>query len=112
MTEDKKTKLAALLRLNKKYGRKILLFLAGWFTVPALTGGWLYDIFGTSDWSEIWHKIMHPGTWLDAFTVYTVAFLTFGYLPEKITKRNAVVKLFYFACYYLALLKITGLLFG
>ena len=111
MTEDKKTKVIFWLRQKKQHLKKIGLFLAGWFTVPAITGGWSYDLFGTSEWSEIWYKIAHPGVWLDALTVYTVAFLTFGYLPDRLTKRNAFVKLFYFACYYLVLYKIAGFLF-
>lgn len=112
MADDKKEKVMDWRQIREKYGRKAMLFWAGWFTVPAIAGGWLYDLFGTSEWSEIWHKITHPDVWLDAFTVYTIAFLTFGYLPDRIVKRNMFVKLFYFVCYYLVLLKIVGIVFG
>ena len=94
--------------LKNQYLKKVLLFLGGSFTLPAITGGWVYDLFGTSDWREILSKILHPSMWLDGFTVYTIAFLTFGYLPEKISKRNWFVKLFYFVVYYLILLKIAS----
>ncbi len=93
--------------LKNKYIKKILLFLGGSFTLPAVTGGWVYDLFGTLDWKEILSKILHPSMWLDAFTVYTIAFLTFGYLPEKISKRNWFIKFMYFVIYYLVLLKIS-----
>jgi polyferredoxin len=96
--------------LKKKYGRKALLFVCGWFTIPAITGGWLYDLFGTSDFGEIKEKILNPAEWLDAFTVYTIAFLTFGFLPEKISKRHWFVRFVYFIVYYLVLLKISKLL--
>ncbi|MDO4184799.1 MAG: hypothetical protein Q4D11_06170 [Rhodospirillales bacterium] len=98
--------------LKNKYLKKTLLFLGGSFTVPSITGGWVYDLFGTSDWREILGKILHPSMWLDAFTVYTIAFLTFGYLPEKISKRHWFVKFFYFLIYYLILLKISHLFIG
>ncbi len=98
--------------LKEKYLKKILLFLGGSFALPTLTGGWMYDLFGTSDWSEIGSKILHPSQWLDAFTVYTIAFLTFGYLPEKISKRNWFVKFIYFVIYYLVLLKISRFFIG
>lgn len=100
------------LRFHEKYCKKIALFFAGWFTIPSLTGGWLYDLFGTGDWAEIWDKMTHPSIWLDGFTVYTIAFLTFDFLPERINKRNWFVKLFYFICYYLVLLKIVRILFS
>ena len=92
--------------LQKKYIKKFLLFLSGSFAFPAITGGWVSDLFGTYDWGEIGSKILHPSQWLDGFAVYTIAFLTFGYLPEKISKRNWFIKLLYFVCYYLILLKI------
>lgn len=101
-----------LQELKKKYGRKALWFVCGWFTIPAITGGWLYDLFGTSDFGEIKDKIINPAEWLDGFTVYTIAFLTFGYLPEKISKRGCFLKFIFFVIYFWLLLKIAGLITG
>ena len=94
--------------LKEKYGRKVLLFIGGWFTIPAITGGFLYDLFGTSDFGEIKNKILNPVEWLDWFTVYTIAFFTFGYLPAKISKRNWFLRFIFFVVYYCVLLKIAG----
>jgi len=91
---------------QKKHLKKAVLFFIGWFTIPSITGGWLYDLFGTSDFLQIWDKIIHPSIWLDAFTVYTIAFLTFGFLPPKISKRNLFIRFFYFVVYYLILLNL------
>lgn len=98
--------------LQQKYGKKTFLFLLGWFTIPSLNEGWIYDLFGTDSWNEIWQKVTHPAVWLDAMTVYTIAFLTFGHLPDKITQHNRIVKLIYFIIYYFVLLKIVKILFA
>ena len=95
---------------RKKYGRKIFWYVCGWFTIPAITGGFLYDLFGTSDFGEIKEKILNPADWLDGFTVYTIAFFTFGYLPEKISKRNWFLRFVFFIIYFWVLMKIAGLI--
>ena len=99
-----------LAETSKKYIKKTLLFFSGCFTITAITGGWLYDVFGTSDFAEIGEKLMHPSVWLDGFTVYTIAFLTFRFLPEKISKCNLFMRFFYFVCYYFILMKAVRLL--
>ena len=98
--------------LKKKYGRKIFWFVCGWFTIPAITGGFLYDLFGTADFGEIKDKITNPADWLDGFTIYTIAFFTFGYLPAKISKRGWFLKFVFFVIYFWLLLKIARIITG
>ena len=105
--EEQKTE--STKKINKK---KVFLFIVGWFTVPWLTGGWLYEVLGTADFGEIWHRITNPSEWLDVFTIYTIAFLTFGYLPKRFNQQKWWKKFFYFMCYYFILLKIADMLFG
>ena len=109
MEEQKTETTSVIKKIDKK---KIFLFIVGWFTVPWLSGGWLYEVLGTADFSEIWHKITNPSEWLDVFTIYTIAFLTFDYLPDRFNQQKWWKKFFYFVCYYLILLKIADNLFG
>ena len=66
---------------------KIMLFVIGWFTVPFLTGGVWYDLFGGLDAGEVWQRLTHPRELIDALGIYTIAFASFGYLPAKRAAR-------------------------
>ena len=75
---------------------KAIVFLAGWFTVPFLTGGVWYDLFGGLDAGEAWQRVTHPGELVNALGIYTIAFALFGFLPEKISKAGWGRRILYF----------------
>lgn len=90
---------------------KIMLFIVGWFTVPFLTGGIWYDLFGGLDAGEIWQRLTHPRELIDIFGVYAIAFATFGYLPERISKAGWGKRILYFIIFYFLLCRLVDFLF-
>lgn len=82
---------------------KAIVFLAGWFTVPFLTGGIWYDLFGGLDAGGVWKRITHPEELVNALGIYTIAFTLFGFLPEKISKAGWGRRVLYFLLFYLLL---------
>ena len=90
---------------------KIMLFVIGWFTVPFLTGGVWYDLFGGLDAGEVWQRLTHPRELIDALGIYTIAFASFGYLPAKIGKAGWGKRIFYFILFYFLLCRLVDFLF-
>ena len=90
---------------------KIMLFVIGWFTVPFLTGGVWYDLFGGFDAGEVWQRLTHPRELIDALGIYTIAFASFGYLPAKISKAGWGTRIFDFILFYFLLCRLVDVLF-
>ena len=90
---------------------RIMLFVIGWFTVPFLTGGVWYDLFGGFDAGEVWQRLTHPRELIDALGIYTIAFASFGYLPAKISKAGWGKRIFYFILFYFLLCRLVDFLF-
>jgi len=97
-------------KVRRQY-EKIMLFVIGWFTVPFLTGGIWYDLFGGLDAGEIWQRLTHPRELIDALGVYTIAFASFGYLPAKISKAGWGKRIFYFILFYFLLCRVVDFIF-
>ncbi len=90
--------------------QKILLFVVGWFTVPFLTGGVWYDLFGGLGVGEIWQRLTHPRELIDAWGVYPLAFAAFAYLPAKISQASWGKRIVYFVLFYFLLCRLVGFL--
>lgn len=100
-----------VLKIEKPHYKKIIIFIVGWFTVPFLTGGVWYDLFGGLSLSQIWQRILHPRELIDALGVYTIAFIAFNYLPQKITNASWGKKIFYFLIFYFLLCRLVDFIF-
>lgn len=97
-------------KLRRRY-RKIMLFVVGWFTVPFLTGGVWYDLFGGLSAGEIWQRLTHPRELIDALGVYTIAFAAFPFLPTAISRASWGRKILYFIIFYFLLCRLVDFLF-
>ena len=102
MTEQQRGQESAAER-RRRLIEKAIVFLAGWFTVPFLTGGVWYDLFGGLEAGEAWQRVTHPGELVNALGIYTIAFALFGFLPEKISKAGWGRRILYFLLFYLLL---------
>lgn len=96
---------------EKLYIKKILLFVIGWLTVPFITGGILYDLFGDLNMAEIWHRLTHPREIIESLGIYTIAYFSFKYLPEEISQANWFLRIVYFILFYIILSKGIDLIF-
>jgi len=96
---------------KKQTATKISRFLAGLITVPVISDGIFYDIFGETSFSEIWYKLTHPQEIIENFGIYTLAYLTFKYLPKEIGQANWLLRFIYFILFYIILSYIFNLIF-
>lgn len=83
--------------------KKVIWFLVGWFTIPFITGGIWYDMFGGLSKMEVIHRLLHPKELLNALGIYTLTFIIFALLPDKYKKANIFLKVLYFIMLYILL---------
>lgn len=96
---------------RRKRVEKVILFVLGWFTIPFITGGVWYDLFGGLDTAGVWQRLTHPRELFDALGIYTIAFATFVFLPKKISKVSWGKRIVYFLVYYFLLSRLIDFLF-
>jgi len=99
-TPSKETKEKKKFKIAPK---KIFWFVVGWFTIPYLTGGIWYDMFGGLTFSQMLLRLLHPRELISALGIYTLTFILFPFLPKRFSKANIFIRLFYFIIFYIIL---------